>query len=354
MAPRRSIRELARSPVPLLVVLLATLVVGLGRAMSSSAAPEEQQSVERAEALLADPDAGERVRRIGFAHDHLLAAALAVSGDAVDPLRACRVLHFVLFLLILLAVFALATEVFDARAGLAATLLLSTSALFVDEVVRVRPEVPQALLGLIAVWAFLRSGRHHRTWHLILGSLAAGMAFLFLEHALFLLLAVGVAALLRLAFRRMTLRDLGLGATVLALMLFPVLGWRLDLGGGPEPGAGPLEWLSLNVRLGVLLWLFFCVGLLLYLERERELELGVIVLSVLAAVWTTQSPGDAVLVLPLVAVIAGRGLVRAFEGRRHLAHLLLIAASVPGIWHLATAPCAELVPQIAQSVDPGR
>jgi hypothetical protein len=337
MATSQRIRRLTRSPLLLIGLLAATLVVAFDRSIQRAPDTAEELAVARAETILA----GETT---GSAHDHLLAAAIAVGGAERSD-SACRALHFAFFALILLAVFVLATEVFDPRSGLAATVLLASSAVFVDEVVRVRPEIPQALLGLIAVWAFLRHGRDRRPRHLVLGALAAGMSLVFAECAVPLVLALALAALLRVGFGRMTWGELGIAVSVLALMSLPSLGWSFEAGrafaGLGAPGASPAAWLSENLRHGLFLWTFFCIGLLLFLERERELELGVIVLSVLAAVWAVRSPGDAVFALPLVAIVAGRGLVRAFEGRRHLAHALLIASALPGLYHLAAASRAE-------------
>jgi hypothetical protein len=352
MSLHRGVHKLVRSPLVLVGLLLVTLWIALGRSVQSEIAPEEQLAVQRAEQIVdGEPSVLAPARRPGVAHDHLVAAAIVLTEGWLEPLTAGRILHAGLFLLILLAVFALGAEVFDLRTGLSATVLLSTSALFVDEVLRIRPEVPQALLGLIAIWAFLRHGRDQRARHLVLGSLAAGLGFLFVDRALLLVLALGLAAILRVAFGRMSWRELGLAVAGLALIL-PVVGWRIDASSWVAsleaaaatlawPEAGPVAWLAENFRHGILLWALFGVGLLLYLERGRELELGVIVLSVLAAAWVLRRPHDAVLVLPLVAIVAGRGLVRAFDDRPHLATALLIAGAVPGLYHLTGAPRAS-------------
>lgn len=155
----------------------------------------------------------------------LLQPVLWLFGPGVDALLAARFLMLALLAATVLVTYGLGLELYrDRRVAAAGALLLALTSLFVAKMVEIRPDVPQTLLALAGTLLVLRGLRTERRRELALGGLLFGLAFLFLQKAVVLLVPVGALLLWRL-FRRearwggLVAFGLGAAAPVLAAAL---------------------------------------------------------------------------------------------------------------------------------------
>ena len=348
------LRRLARSELPLWLALFLALGLVLVRSQTREIEPDEIEALHSGWMVLA----GERpyadfLQQHHPLHYGLLAGLMVLTGEGAQAILAARALHFGLYLAILALVFQIAREVFGReagrRVGLFAALLLGTSAVFANKVFDVRPDIPMIATGLVALLAFLCHGRDPRARHLVLGGLALGLSFLFLQKALFLMAALLVLSAVRVVQGRLRLSELGLALGSLALVLVPFYAWLAASGSfgayyaanwqvnaDGEGGFGPIFWLMGNVRHSTVLWAFFGLGLVFFVRGRRELELAVVALALLGSLWVMPRPWPyyALPAMPLMAIVAGRGLAEAFGDRRHMAHAALLFGAIPGFYYL--------------------
>ena len=357
--PRPTLAErLLRSPLPLMGVVLAACLLVLHRGQTREIDPDEIEALHSGWMVsVGEAPYADFVQQHHPAQYWLLAGVMRIAGEGPDAILAARAVHFGWFLLSLGLVWLLAREVFGPRlgrrVGLFALCLLATSGVYANKMIEVRPDVPMLTLGLVALYGFLRHDRDRRARWLLLGGAALGLSFLFLQKALFSMAALAVLCVVRLARGRMRWGELALALGGVALVLVPfyaqlvlsgsfgpyyTANWTVNADG--DGGFGPVFWLIQNVRLSTVLWAFFAAGLVFYLEGRRERELAFVTVALLASLWIMQRPWMyySLPMLPLVALIAGAALGRAFEGRLHVAHALVLFGAAPGLYYLGVEP----------------
>ena len=354
--PRTRFQAVLTSPWPLVGLLVGLLALLLVRSLWRDIDPDEIEALHSAWLV----SSGQRPYLDFFQqhnpfHYYSLAGVIGVFGEGSTAILACRLLHFGFLLLILLAVLRIGLDLFGQRAALASVILLASSAVFANKVIEVRPDVPQVLLGLIALGSFLRHALDPRARHLVVGSVALGLAFLFLQKAVFMMLAIGGLSLLRVAMGRMRGRDLALALACVTATVAPFYAWlfasgawelyyasNFEVNAATDGGFGPIFFLVANVRQSTVLWAFAALGLVFFLRSARERELGLVAVAMLLSLWVAHRPWPyySLSVLPLLALLAGRALDRSFDARPELAHAMVLLGAAPGLYFLAVEPYA--------------
>ena len=363
MRPGNRFQAILGSPLLQVTLLLGLLGLILDRSLWRNLEPDEIEALHSGWLVaLGDRPYLDFFQQHNPLHYHVLAGVLGLFGESAIGLLACRVLHFGFFLLILLAVYRIAVDLFSPRAALASLVLLTSSLVFANKGIEVRPDVPQVLFGLIALGSFLRHAEDRRARHLVLGSVALGLAFLFLQKAVFMMLALGALSLLRVAMGRMTWRELALSLACLLATVAPFYAWVFASGAwelyyvsnfqvntAAEGGFSPVFYLLKNARQNTVLWAFAALGLVLFLRRAREHELGVVALALVASLWAAERPWPyyTLPALPLLALVAARAVERAFEHRPVLAQALIFIGAAPGLYFLAAKPYRSNVSRLA-------
>ena len=127
-----------------------------------------------------------------FQHHHsllwyVLAPLLALTGESARAVIVFRIVFFLLTLAIAWATYRLAREcrASSREAWLSVCLLLSMTS-FVYVAIEIRPDVPQALFGVVSAVYFVRMLRLGRGRDALLSGLFAAVAFLFLQKAVLL------------------------------------------------------------------------------------------------------------------------------------------------------------------------
>lgn len=128
-----------------------------------------------------------------FEHHHpltwfVLAPLLSVTGESASAILVFRLVFFLLTLAIARVTYLIALECAPSRAvaRLAVVLLLSMTT-FVGVAIEIRPDVPQVLFSMLSVLYAVRWVRTRARTDALLCGAAAGLAFLFLQKAVFVL-----------------------------------------------------------------------------------------------------------------------------------------------------------------------
>lgn len=294
---------------------------------------------------------GERIYEDFIQHHHpfthyLLLPLYGLFGPTLTVLSAARVLVYFNLVATLLLVYLIALELYRDRLTAAlSALFLSVTGLFILRAIEVRPDVFQSSLGLLSLYFVIRFFRLRAPWLLVAGGLAAGVSILFLQKGIVFAGLMGLVLLGRWLFGRDIRFNDGLrfaGSVVVAILpyaLFLLVSGRLptfvfynftfntayyDLR-GYEVGK-LVDNVTTLFGQNTLILLLCAVTLLLLPKRRLEWELFFLIGGVLgfAVVTGRHNAQYYLLAWPLIAILAARGLLEGFRGRRALAALTLV------------------------------
>jgi hypothetical protein len=124
---------------------------------------------------------------------YLLLPFLYLSGDSVNTLLLARLFMFFITLGIIYCTYLIAYTVSESKeTGLVSVVLMFSTVLFMQKGIEIRPDVPQVLFGMISVYFLIRFFRNRRNSYMLFSGFSAAISFLFLQKAIFLLVAYGV------------------------------------------------------------------------------------------------------------------------------------------------------------------
>jgi hypothetical protein len=292
-----------------------------------------------------------------FEHHHpllwyLLAPALAVLPETASTVIALRVMLFFLVPATAWATYRLARECGAGPdpAWLSVFLLLSMTT-FGYVAIEIRPDVPQALVGVISAISFVRMLRTGRPRDAMLCGLSAAVAFLFLQKAV-LLLALFPAAFAVYALRRRVRWRLGVCAAAAfaaacapfaaalaaagAFNDYAITNWLLNARVGA--GRAPLSFLDGGVvrdfGRNAVFWMMSLAMAAAAVRRRLRAPYALPAFlgwGLVALIFATNRVVDRYLVaaVPFLAVAAGMWLAEEFArrriaGRRAVAVLLVV------------------------------
>jgi 4-amino-4-deoxy-L-arabinose transferase-like glycosyltransferase len=310
-----------------------------------------------------------------FQHHHpllyvYLAPVIALFGEHASTVVACRIAILPFFFGIVAATWLLAGRLFDRPTALVAAACLTMSWPFLYFATQIRPDVPEAMLGMFAlVLLFPRGTRQASSGEesliqerlsqsdpspvrsLLIGILL-GVSFLFLQKAIFYLAAVTLVYGARIYRREGRWAALGAlwAGFVLAILPFGMwliargmvreyffLNWTLNAHCLDRFSFLPHAWVILETQPAVCL--FAVVGLVaVFLKRDgREFDRRCQDLALVMAILVGQvivAPAPYlhywIPALPLVAIFASRGMVWALARRPLiLAVILGLSAFIP-------------------------
>ena len=318
-----SLRERARvrvtSPARWALALLALTLLRLVVAATAPLAPDEAYYWIWSRALA--PGYLDHPPMIAF----WIAAGTAIAGDTALGVRLLGPIGAAIGSLML---YDAGKRLFDARAGLAAALLLNATLLLGVGAVTATPDTPLILFWTATLWAVVRAhASGNGRWWLAVG-VFAGLALLSKYTAALLGLGLLLWLLLHEDARRWLRTPWPWLGGVLALLCFaPVIAWNAQHGwasfakqGGraAEGGGQALKYLAelLGAQLGLATPLVFvlCVaGTVLAVRRIRDARFALLAALVLpgAALFAWQATGDRVqgnwpaIVYPAAALAAG-------------------------------------------------
>jgi hypothetical protein len=257
-----AVMTVASSPLPMVVapeeaaggprLIAPTLVLLAGMAVVARVAAvrplwlDEATLVEQAQAPF------DVIVRSTTAHPPLFDLLVSVPAHRVDVgAVGLRVPGIVLGVLLVLALYATATELFSRRAGIVAAAIGAVGPGLVWMSARVQPEMLAALLGVVAVLGFVRWARRGR-WRELLVFIGAGVLLIWTHQLGFVHVVVLVVAGAVVAGRHGWRPPWGAGWAVSAAATAVSVGVLLAVRGGigPERAGFPLEFATTGAPSG--------------------------------------------------------------------------------------------------------
>jgi 4-amino-4-deoxy-L-arabinose transferase-like glycosyltransferase len=288
-----------------------------------------------------------------FQHHHpflyyTLAPLLKVFGESASTLVFFRVIIFVLYILILWVTYNIALLLFDSKkTGLLSLILLSCITNFFVRAIEVRPDVPQVFWGLVAIYFFILQHKRKSAKYTLLGAFSLGISFLFLQKALFIMIAILLLQLVRLYTRRTTFTTIYVYWCCFILSLLPYLYYIFHNGFMSDyvlynwiininflDSFSPIRGLVRSYKQNPVVWTFFALGVL-FSRRYIVKEVCALSFILLLAVFLVKAPYEQyyMMFFPLMAIIAGHGLVCTINNK----------IAINSIASFAVAPVAMII-----------
>jgi len=156
---------------------------------------------------------------------YLIAPFLSLLGNSTQTVTVLRILMFVFILGIAFSTYRIAEQVTRSReTGLIASILLLSSTLFVKSGVEIRPDVPEVFFGLVSILYLFRYFQSARDRDIIISSLAASIAFLFLQKIALLLFCYAAIFIYKIVRKRISLKPVLLFSAGFSLPVILFLG----------------------------------------------------------------------------------------------------------------------------------
>jgi hypothetical protein len=156
---------------------------------------------------------------------YLLAPFLSLLGNSTQTVTVLRILMFIFVLGIAFFTCRIAEQISRSReTGLLASVLLLSSTLFVKSGVEVRPDVPEVFFGLVSILYLLRYFQSARNRDILFSSLAASIAFLFLQKITLLLFCYAAIFIYKIVRKRISLKPVLLFSAGFSLPVILFLG----------------------------------------------------------------------------------------------------------------------------------
>ncbi len=293
---------------------------------------------------------GERIYVDFFQHHHpllyfLLVPLLVVFKEKITVLVAIRIVFFCLFLLILFVSYQISVKLFDKISGYISSILLPTTFIFTTNVIEIRPDVPQTLFGLISIIFLLIYFEYKSSKYLVFSSLSLGIAFLFLQKAIFLVLLLFLILLYKLYKNEIHFRSIFVYLFTFLLVCLPYLGYLISSHSLSEyiifnwalninflSRSSPISTLILSYKANTLFWFYYVLGTLFFTKSFNQQTIRFLSLGLLISIFILRKAHQQyfMLVIPLAAVISGYSLHALHAtSKRILLVVLLLAIALP-------------------------
>ncbi len=128
---------------------------------------------------------------------YIMAPFIALTNESTQMLLVFRVMMFIMIIAIFYFVMKICKEITDSKEFYYTTgILLLTNLAFIHKAIEIRPDVPQALTGIIAIWFIIKYLKNQKTKHAIFSGFFLAISLIFLQKTLLTILAIALAYLL--------------------------------------------------------------------------------------------------------------------------------------------------------------
>lgn len=283
-----------------------------------------------------------------FQHHHflyypILGWLISIFGADSQMVLAARGLSLMMAFGMVWLTYRIAARQLTHQIGLLAAFLVSTTFLFVDKGIEVRPDVPQVLMGMLAIYWWLCYDTSKKWRFLFLSALALFLSFLFLQKAIFLIALLGLYTLYRLVRQTFSLLDFFLLWGALGSMLAGFVGYLMLTGIWTEyfflnwtvntkllNTFPQLEYLGVSFAENPVFWLAFLVGCRWLFWQKKFHLIGWLALGLLATVLIARTPFAQyyLMALPFVAIVASEAVVLLMGHFKEVPVLVVLGLSV--------------------------
>lgn len=297
---------------------------------------------------------GERIYVDFFQHHHplfyyLITPIILVIGENTSTLIGARVVVFCLLLLIFVFTYLLSVKVFGKQTGIISLVFLSTSLIFISRAIELRPDVPQTLFNLIALFYLLTYLENKSLKHLVFSAIASGIAFLFLQKALFPNFLIVTLLLFNSYKKNIRYRDILVYLLVNFLTFLPYLlyfaysgfletyfffNWTLNVNFLDR--SYPFETFINTCKTNTLVWFFYVLGLLYFMKTSFQKQFGFISFCLLVFIFLTRKTYEQYFVplIPLVVIIASHTTISMLGNSKKIITVVLILSTIVPVYSL--------------------
>ena len=307
--------------------------------------PDEFESIHTAWKILS----GKFIYTGFFQHHHpffyyTIVPVIQLCGENITSILMLRMLIFVLLIFILIFTYKIAYAVFeDKDISIYSIVFLSSIILFLRDIIAIRPDIPQVLFGLIAIYFLVLSFKTRPTKHLIWSALALAVSFLFLQKAILLIGIIFILLIIRACFKKITIRQFLIYWISFILILSPYyiylaytgkiseyifFNWILNI--YLEETVLPFSGIYGSFFTNILQWTFFLTGIFLC-KRYVHREFACLVLLLFFPLLISQAPHSQYYLpfWPLMAIIAGYGIKQLISNKTAVNYIVIIGAIFP-------------------------
>jgi 4-amino-4-deoxy-L-arabinose transferase-like glycosyltransferase len=264
--------------------------------------------------------------------DYIIAAVIRTYGETVDSIFASRYFMLLLTAGILAVTYLLSVRVFkSAEVGVLSMILTSTVITFYMKAIEIRPDVPQALAGLLSIY-FLFSYYDNRSLKsLVASSVFLALSYLFLQKSIVLIAAIGALLLFDLYKKRIGCRHAAVYAGVFLLAVTPyyiylllsgtfeqyfVMNWLVNY--YVEQVFGKVHALIALSRENTITCVFYLIGLIIMVRTGRcgrFAALSVLLMLLTVILFNNLWRQYFMLSVPAIAIIASFAIYSSFNSR---------------------------------------
>lgn len=286
-----------------------------------------------------------------FQHHHpffhyLLIPVIDFVGANINSILAVRNVMFFMTILILVVTYLLSQCIFENfELSIISIILTSTVSTFYMASIEIRPDVPQALAGLVSIYFLFSYYRNKSLLSLLLSSVFLALSFLFLQKSLVLISAIGVIFIYDLFKKNLTLKHLSYYVVVFLMCISPyyiylfingsieqyfTMNWLVNL---YLPQYHPkIQYIQLALKENTLTLILYIIGLYTLLKSGLErrfvfLSLLLLILPImfLKNIWKQYF----ILAIPLIGIIASYPIYTLFRKRWVRLVILISALYIP-------------------------
>jgi hypothetical protein len=229
---------------------------------------------------------------------YLLLPFLYLFGDSVYSILTARLFMFSVMLSIALFTCLISRAITKSNeSGLVSVALLFSTVLFMAKGFEIRPDVPQVLFGLISIYCLVRFFQSMDNRYIIFSGLSAAISFLFLQKAIFLLIAYVMILGYGLVKRELSAKSLlyFIGSLLLPLLIFWMFlqmtgslhdyfltNWQLNRQnlGSQEITAKPFGPMAYSLEQNALFWILALASIIFVFVKKsvcKEMKLVVFI-----------------------------------------------------------------------------
>jgi hypothetical protein len=288
-----------------------------------------------------------------FQHHHpffyyILSWLLPVFGESIRTVIFFRLLVFCMYLGIIAVSYRIALLLTNCkRSALVSIILLCTLTMFFKKILEIRPDIPQVLCGLLAIYSLMRFFMHGKYIHLLLSALFLCASFLFLQKVVFLVAGIFLLQLYRLIKGKISFRMVALYWLVFCLPLAVYVFYMLMRGTLGEYVFW--NW-TINMHFNDhfntfcnlrdiyldndLACIFYFIGLTICRDLLKK-EIFFLSVLMLVSVFFVRAPYQQyyLMFFPLMAVFAGASIVNSLVSEKAVIFLVVILSFISFYWH---------------------
>jgi hypothetical protein len=303
-----------------------------------------------------------------FEHHHmilnyLIALSIKLIGETIVIFYLWRLIVFILSMILVYFTYKLGKRFFNEETALIGTILLLTTTFFFSKVIEIRPDVPQALFGVISIYYFMAFYDYRKLRDIALSGIFLSISFLFLQKSIFL---AGILFLILFysCFIKKSFEKKGLYVFSLAVIITLIPYYIYILATGQfykyyiynlifnlkyTDSFSVLCTLIVSLIQNSFLWIFALVGGYKIIKKENasmKIILSVAILLLVSLI-TIKNPFRQYFlgVLPLVALIGGYGMfniIKKIDNKIFAVLIVILAISIPLLYLIAESTVNNL------------